>query len=163
MTCCIWKEDEVIFDGIMLANFFLLIMQDDTSTVALDLEVLGRIKDWVYLENYGDVLFKPCLQVGFAYTAVLEDRNEGYITVRRMRITTNVLPVAHDTESLYSSLDPEALAVVSSADLVLTPTYKLMPKFYVLCPFLERFFFTSLQSHLSRIIYEQLERLDISG
>ena len=87
---------------------------DPHQTMTLDLQVTNKIKRFAFVDVMGEVALKPCLQVCFAYTTIVasEENPEEYVTIRRMRICTLHLPMANDVESLYATLDPEALSVV---------------------------------------------------
>jgi hypothetical protein len=91
---------------------------DATQAMTVDLQVTNKMKRFSFIEGMGEVALKSCMQVCFAYTTIVpsssysSDDNQGYVTVRRMRICTLHLPMVNDVESLYAALDPEALSVV---------------------------------------------------
>jgi hypothetical protein len=86
---------------------------DDTTTVSVDLRIDdGVIKDYVHIDGLGDVPLPPGMQLCVAYSTVEQNSDGSWATVRKMRVTSLGMPLAHDTETLYSALDPETLAVV---------------------------------------------------
>jgi hypothetical protein len=85
---------------------------DEATAVTVDLKVNSSVKDRVYVDGIGEYAIKHSLQTCFAYTTVEQQENGSYVTVRKLEISSLNLPLAHDTESLYATLDPEALAVM---------------------------------------------------
>ena len=85
---------------------------NEMTCVTVDMVVKSHVKDRVYVDGVGDVLLRPAVQTCFAYTAIEQQEDGSHVTVRRMKVAYINVPLAHDTESLYASLDPEALAVV---------------------------------------------------
>ncbi|KAL7562891.1 hypothetical protein ACA910_000264 [Epithemia clementina (nom. ined.)] len=89
---------------------------DQYTTFSVDLRVAQPIvpKEF-YVEHLGNVVTKPVVQTCFAYNTI-ETLNDGQAyTVRRMRISCRPVGkplLANDTEAIYNSLDPEAMAVV---------------------------------------------------
>jgi len=86
---------------------------DDMSTMCFDIKVLDhKIQRVAPVYGMGDVALKPVCQVCFAYTAVVKDKDDDYVTVRRMRVTTVSMPLVATPESIFERIDPEALVVV---------------------------------------------------
>jgi hypothetical protein len=85
---------------------------DQFTSVSIDLQVQKKVKDRYHVSGFGEVALKPVLQTCVAFTTVETDDNGNSYTVRKLRISSLALPLAYDTESLYDSLDPEALAVI---------------------------------------------------
>jgi len=94
------------------AGLWLLGSCDKMTALTLDLTVNRTVKDRVYVDGLGECAIKHAIQTCFAYTAMEEQKDGSVVTVRRLQIASLHLPLAHDTESLYATLDPEALAVV---------------------------------------------------
>lgn len=83
------------------------------ASYSIDLNVNNSIQDRYPVEGLGQVALKPVIQICFAYTKVVQDKETGdYKTVRQMRIACCPVPLARNLEELYDSLDPEVLAVV---------------------------------------------------
>ena len=86
---------------------------DPLSTLSFNVtktERSGIFDDEEYHE-YSDS--KPVVQASFAYTAVVE-HDGGWVVVRRLRVLTySSLKIAKTTEEFTSSVDTNALAVVS--------------------------------------------------
>lgn len=83
------------------------------TSLTVDLKMDKAItKDHVRIDRYGDVQLSSALQTCVAYTTIVEQPNGSTVVVRRMRVTSRSMPLAQDTETLFASLDPEALAVV---------------------------------------------------
>ena len=109
-------------------NLLIMGTCDDMTTLAFDLDIVsnsGMVQSSVYVEHRGDVDQVPCIQSCFAYTAVVPvqaaergqgsegtEEEEEWMTVRRLRVLTTNIKTAKDTESLTSTVDAEALAVV---------------------------------------------------
>ncbi|CAJ1951898.1 unnamed protein product [Cylindrotheca closterium] len=96
-------------------NFFLLGTCDKHTSVTLDLQNTDPRRH-VKLEQklYGlrgrvglKVMLKPVMQTCIAYTCI--EGSSGRV-VRRMKISYCPMPMATDVESIYNSIDPEALA-----------------------------------------------------
>lgn len=87
---------------------------DAHTNLSMDLTLeKSSVQQRMLVSGFGQVQLKPVLQTCFAYTTVVRNSNTGeYQTVRRMRISSRRMPLAHSVEELYDSLDPEALAVV---------------------------------------------------
>jgi hypothetical protein len=86
---------------------------DPFTSFTVDLNLKTRtVQDRFPVDGFGEVAMKPVMQTCFAYTTVVKDVDGQYHTVRQMRISSFPVPLAHSVEMLYSSLDPEALAVV---------------------------------------------------
>jgi hypothetical protein len=93
-------------------NLWHLAACDASQSVTVDLAVTNKLQRYVFVEGLGEVALKPCLQVSFAYTTiVLDNTTSQYQAVRRLRVSTLAMPLASSTESLYASLDTEALAM----------------------------------------------------
>ncbi len=90
---------------------------DNSHTFSFDVDICSRSGDvdtYVSIDGVTDFRLKACVQTSFAYTSVVKSRGE-WITVRRLRVTTNELELTDNVETLTSSLDSEVLAVVSQA------------------------------------------------
>ena len=87
---------------------------DPHTSFTIDLAIQNRaVRTSLMVDNFGEIALKPVVQTCFAYTTIIFDEaTEEYMTVRQMKIHSRPVPLAQDTESVYSSLDPEALAVV---------------------------------------------------
>jgi hypothetical protein len=86
---------------------------DPFTSFTVDLKLNSKtVQDRFPVDGFGEVAMKPVMQTCFAYTTVVKDVDGQYHTVRQMRISSFPVPLAHSVEMLYSSLDPEALAVV---------------------------------------------------
>jgi len=93
---------------------------DPFTSFTVDLNLKSRtIQDRFPIDGFGEMIIKPVVQTCFAYTTVVKDDAGQYRTVRQLRITSFPVPLADSAEALYSSLDPEALAVVLFHKLVL--------------------------------------------
>lgn len=92
---------------------------DEFTTATFDLSV-QRPQTQAVIDGLGEVSLKQVIQVCFAYTAVLRNDAGKYETVRQMRIQSCPVTLARNSESVYSSLDPEALAVVLFHKLALS-------------------------------------------
>lgn len=94
---------------------------DAHTNLSMDLTLeKSSVQQRMLVSGFGQVQLKPVLQTCFAYTTIVRDSTTGeYQTVRRMRISSRRMPLAHRVEELYDSLDPEALAVVLFHKLVI--------------------------------------------
>ncbi|GKY90419.1 hypothetical protein MPSEU_000015700 [Mayamaea pseudoterrestris] len=86
---------------------------DAFTSFAIDL----RLKDAtapreISVPGLGTVATKPVVQTCFAYTTIEKDDCGTYIVKRRMRIHSCPVPLANESEMLYTALDTEALTVV---------------------------------------------------
>jgi len=101
-------------------NFFLLGTCDKHTSVTLDLQNTDARRN-VKLEQkvYGlrgrvgvKVMLKPVIQTCVAYTCIEpgKKRSSSARVLRRMKISYCAMPMATDVESIYNSIDPEALA-----------------------------------------------------
>jgi hypothetical protein len=96
-------------------ELYLIGACDHTHSLAFDVQICsksGDVDNYVNVDGVTDYRLKPCVQTCFAYTSVVKSRGE-WITVRRLRVTTNDLDLTDEVETLTSALDSEALAVVS--------------------------------------------------
>ena len=87
---------------------------DTLTTLSFELDITSNsetIDEFVYVNDSHRKL-TPCIQTCFAYTGI-EKINGNWSTVRRMRVCTLKLDTSDNTEAITSSLDSEALAVVS--------------------------------------------------
>jgi hypothetical protein len=97
----------------------------DTHTAfSIDLDMAGSpgekntastIPQDVMVDAWGRVPLKAVMQTCFAYTTIIKgkDGDDGeYFTVRRMKISSCPVPLAHDAETIYNAVDTEATAVV---------------------------------------------------
>lgn len=101
-------------------ELYLMGACDTTHTLTFDVSICSRngvVEDTILLDGIHEISMKPCIQTCFVYTSVIRNGSE-WVTVRRLRVLTQELQVTDETESIFSSLDTEALAVVSSL-----PTY----------------------------------------
>ena len=89
---------------------------DQYSTFSVDLQVTQSIvPNEFYVEHLGNVVTKPVVQTCCAYTTIETLEDGRAYTVRRMRISSQPVGLPHlasDTEAIYNSLDPEAMAIV---------------------------------------------------
>jgi hypothetical protein len=85
---------------------------DVTTAVTIDMKVDSNVTERSYVEGMGEVMIKHTIQTCFAYTAIEKQEDGSFLTVRRLKVASLHMPLAFDTESLYATLDPEALAVV---------------------------------------------------
>ncbi|KAL3934810.1 MAG: hypothetical protein SGBAC_009552, partial [Bacillariaceae sp.] len=108
-------------------NFFLLGTCDKHTSVTLDMQNTDARRN-VNLEKriFGlrgrvglKVMLKPVIQTCIAYTCIepttssktsKSKKNKGFKVVRKMKISFCSMPMASDVESIYNSIDPEALA-----------------------------------------------------
>jgi hypothetical protein len=98
---------------------------DPHTAFSIDLDMAGStggnkksaastIPQDVMVDGWGRVPLKAVMQTCFAYTTIVkgnDDDNE-YYTVRRMKISSCPVPLAHDAETIYNAVDPEAMAVI---------------------------------------------------
>lgn len=128
---------------------------DTSTTLSFELEIVSSsqtIEDYVYVEDR-DRLLKPCVQTCFAYTSVVKI-NGKWATVRRMRVSTHVLHLSDNTEAITSSLNPEALAIVSTYTCLYIYIHMYIHRFFAQYSYwfsLFRTFCVHLES-ISRII-----------
>lgn len=92
-------------------GLWLLGSCDTHTALTVDFVMKKSVPDRVYVDGMGDVPIKHAIQTCFAFTCIEKQDDGSLVTVRRMKIASLHLPLAHDTESLYATLDPEALAV----------------------------------------------------
>lgn len=90
---------------------------DVANTLAFQVEISSKsqsIDDYAYVEgaSMSDVQLIPAVQICFAYTGVVMN-NGNWTTVRRIRVSTHKLSITNDVEAVTTSLNAEALAVVS--------------------------------------------------
>jgi Vesicle coat complex COPII, subunit SEC24/subunit SFB2/subunit SFB3 len=96
-------------------ELYLMGACDTTHTLTFDLSISSRngvVEDTVLLDGIHEITLTPGIQTCFAYTSIVKNGSE-WVTVRRLRVLTQELQVTEETESIFSSLDTEALAVVS--------------------------------------------------
>jgi hypothetical protein len=76
-------------------------------------------------DNDGSIInLYPIIQICCAYTTIVAEKDSEtgivtYYTIRQMRITNRMVPLAYTVEALYASMDTEALAVVLFHRIVL--------------------------------------------
>jgi len=96
-------------------ELYLIGAVDNSHTISFDLQICsrdGKIEDFASLDSVREFKLKPVVQTCFAYTSVVKNGNQ-WLTIRRLRVATCELTLTDDVEMLTSSLDLEALAVVS--------------------------------------------------
>ena len=96
---------------------------DRFTSVTIDLDMKENIaKDLLKVDGMGQISWKPVLQTCFAYTTIVQDPEHPgeYLTVRQMRIASVRVPLTDSVETLYSSIDPDAIATVLFHKLTLT-------------------------------------------
>lgn len=96
-------------------NFFLLGSCDKYTSVTLDMQntdARGKVR--LEQKTFGlrgrvglKVTLKPVIQTCVAYTCIDHEKAR---VVRKMKISCCPMPMAIDVESIYNSIDPEALA-----------------------------------------------------
>ncbi len=99
------------------AELFFTGACDNANTLAFQVEISSRsqsIDDYVYVEgaNMSDMRLIPAVQICFAYTSIVMN-NGNWTAVRRIRVSTQKLSISSNVEAVTSSLNAEALAVVS--------------------------------------------------
>ena len=87
---------------------------DEWTSLTVDLGQDSNSNNNTFVEGFGHVQLPTVLQTCVAYTTIDTDNNQ---VVRRLRVASLALPLAHTAEALYDALDPEALAVVVSHKL----------------------------------------------
>lgn len=85
---------------------------DVTTTVTIDMKVDRNVTEQVHVDGLGEVMIKHTIQSCFAYSTIEKQEDGSFMTVRRLQVASVHMPLAFDAESLYATLDPEALAVV---------------------------------------------------
>lgn len=96
-------------------ELYLIGAVDNSHTISFNLQICsrdGKIDDFVSLDSVREFKLKPVVQSCFAYTSVVKNGGE-WLTIRRLRVATYELTPTDDVEMLTSSLDLEALSVVS--------------------------------------------------
>ncbi len=96
-------------------DLYLIGACDHTHSLSFDVEICsssGDVENYVNVDGISDYPLKPCVQTCFAYTSVVKSKGE-WVTVRRLRVTTNEMYLTDNVETLTNSLDSEALATVS--------------------------------------------------
>ena len=90
-------------------NFFFMGTCDVSTTMSFDVEFIGSSieKDFEMHDR-----ISPCIQFCFVYTTTIRE-GEKFSVVRRLRIANYQLQPSDEIEEITSSLDTEALAVVS--------------------------------------------------
>lgn len=94
---------------------FLIGACDQSHSLSFDVKIKsqsGDVESYVTVDGTTDYRLIPCIQTCFAYTSVVKNKDQ-WVTVRRLRVSTLELQLTDNTESLTSTLDPEALVVVS--------------------------------------------------
>ena len=96
-------------------ELFLMGSCDTSTTTSMEVEITSRSgqvgNGYTHDEDGNEI--KQCIQCTFSYTSVVK-MNGKWCTVRRFRVSTQRLKVSTYTEEITSSLDSEALAVVSN-------------------------------------------------
>jgi hypothetical protein len=94
---------------------------DSFTSMTIDLIMSNQkqFSHWM-IEGFGEVKVHPVMQTCFAYNTVYKDDNGHFITERRLRIACRAMPLANTAETLYSSLDCDALAIVLFHKLALS-------------------------------------------
>lgn len=91
-------------------NLFYMGTCDISTTMSFDVEFIRSTieEDFEINKKIG-----PCIQFCFAYTTTIRE-GENHSVVRRLRIANYQLQASDEIEEITSSLDTEALAVVST-------------------------------------------------
>ena len=101
------------FDLMMIPHMIIR----DHVTIDDGLVVLVRDDDAGGIEDSSTINLYPIIQICCAFTTIVTevDNESGivsYHTIRQMRVTNRIVPLAYTVEALYASIDTEALAVV---------------------------------------------------
>ncbi len=90
-----------------IANFYIMGTTDVSTTMSFDLDIISDVDNYI-----ADHRVDPSIQFCFAYTTTVR-KGQGAAIVRRMRVANFKLELSDVVEGITSSLDTEALAVVS--------------------------------------------------
>jgi hypothetical protein len=63
------------------------------------------------VDGVGEIPAKPLIEVCVAYTCIKEDEDDNAYTGRKIKVSCREMPLAAESEEIFDSLDPEALAV----------------------------------------------------
>jgi len=103
-------------------QIFVMGSCDPHTSFLLDLEIDGELADSCELEGYGAVDIKPVIQTCTLFTCIETDDAQptpNYFTVCKIRVSSVALDFTTDAESVFDSLDPEALAFILFNKVVL--------------------------------------------